>query len=73
MMSHTPERLNRLTMIKKNNMENDNLPIEVLEAYDTIEKLLSPGERIVEANKTVSDCLLMILNKLYKHQGPDPS
>lgn len=44
----------------------DNLPIQVLEAYDTIEKLLSPDERIIDANHTVSDCILMILNNLYE-------
>lgn len=43
----------------------DNLPIEILEAYDTIEKLLSPDERIVSKNKQVSDCILLILNNLY--------
>jgi hypothetical protein len=43
----------------------DNLPIEVLEAYDTIEKLLSPDERIISKNKQTSDCLLLILNNLY--------
>ena len=49
----------------------DNLPIEVLEAYDTIEKLLSPNERIVTNNKQVSDCILLILNNLYEDGRDD--
>ena len=44
----------------------DNLPIEVLETYDTIEKLLSPKERIIENNKQISDCILLMLNNLYE-------
>lgn len=43
----------------------DNMPIEVLETYDTIEKLLSPKERLIESNKQVSDCILLMLNNLY--------
>lgn len=43
----------------------DNLPMEVLEVYDTIEKLLSPKERIVKKNIQASDCILMMLNNLY--------
>ena len=45
----------------------DNLPTEVLESYDVIEKLLSPNERIFENNKVVSECILLILNNLYYH------
>lgn len=45
----------------------DDLPIEVLETYDTIEKLLSSKERIIENNKQVSDCILLMLNNLYEN------
>lgn len=45
----------------------DDSPIEVLEVYDTIEKLLSPNERIIKENKQVSDCILLMLNNLYEN------
>lgn len=45
----------------------DDLPIEVLEVYDTIEKLLSPNERIINENKQASDCILLMLNNLYEN------
>lgn len=48
---------------------NTEYPIEVLEVYDTIEKLLSPKERIYSENKQVSDCILMMLNNLYKNEN----
>ena len=43
-------------------------PYLVLEAYDTIEKLLVPKGRqpLVNFNSTTSNCLLMILNDLYE-------
>ena len=46
----------------------DDLPIEVLEAYDTIEVLLSPKEKIFSKNKQMSDCILLILNNLYESE-----
>ena len=49
----------------------DNLPIEVLETYDTIEKLLSPNERIINNNKQASDCILLMLNNLYEDGRDD--
>lgn len=45
----------------------DDLPIEILEVYDIIEKLLSPDERIISNNKQVSDCILLMLNNLYEN------
>lgn len=48
-------------------IELDNLPTKVLETYDTIEKLLSPKERVVENNKQASDCILLMLNNLYEN------
>lgn len=48
-------------------IELDNLPIEVLETYDTIEKLLSSEERIIKNNKQASDCILLMLNNLYEN------
>lgn len=50
-------------MIKYN--ELDNLPIHVYEVYETIERLLSPEEKIVEMNPQISDCILLMLNNLY--------
>lgn len=51
----------------------DNLPIEVLEVYDTIEKLLSPNERIINENKQASECILLMLNNLYEDGRADIS
>lgn len=45
----------------------DDLPLEILEAYEVIEKLLSPRERVTE-NDTTAYCLLLILKKLYDHR-----
>jgi len=44
-------------------------PMPVLEAYDTIEKLLvHPDDQpLFKANSTISDVLLFILNGLYEH------
>jgi len=50
-------------------MANKNeLPEMVLEAYDTIEKLLAPTDQqpIFSNNSVTSNCLLMILNDLYE-------
>ena len=41
-------------------------PLEVLEVYDTIEKMLSPNERIFETNKQMSNCIITMLNHLYE-------
>jgi hypothetical protein len=50
-------------MIKFNRL--DELPMPVYEVYEAIEKLLSPGERIIENNHAVADCILLMLNNLY--------
>lgn len=50
-------------MIKFNKL--DELPLPVYEVYETIEKLLSPEEKIIESNHAVSDCILLMLNNLY--------
>ena len=44
-------------------------PIEVLEVYDTIEKLLSPKNRIVKENSAMSKCILIMLNDLYERKN----
>lgn len=49
----------------------DNLPIEVLEVYDTIEKLLSPNKKIINKNKQTNDCILLMLNNLYENGRVD--
>jgi len=47
----------------------DDLPIEILEVYDAIEKLLAPGKRIVEENKAVSNSVLYMLKSLHKAES----
>jgi hypothetical protein len=43
-------------------------PDAVLEAYDTIEKMIVPKEDqpLYEANATTGECLLFMLNRLYE-------
>lgn len=48
---------------------DEDLPIEILEVYDTIEKLLSPDERIINNNRQASRCILLMLKDLYDHQS----
>ena len=43
-------------------------PVEVLEVYDIIEKLLHPNERIHSVNPQVSKIIEMLLTDLYNHQ-----
>jgi hypothetical protein len=43
-------------------------PVEVLEVYDIIEKLLHPNERIYQVNPQVSKIIEMLLTDLYNHQ-----
>lgn len=50
-------------MLKFNRL--DELPIEVYEVYETIEKLLMPGEKIMNENSNIADCILLVLNNLY--------
>lgn len=45
-------------------------PVEVLEVYDIIEKLLHPNERIYQVNPQVSKIIEMLLTDLYNHK-PD--
>lgn len=40
-------------------------PVEVLETYDIIEKLLHPGDRIYAVNPQVSKVVMMLLKDLY--------
>ena len=49
-------------------------PIEVLEAYDVIEKLLpsEDGEPIAKSNGTVADMLLFLLDSLYQAIPGEP-
>jgi hypothetical protein len=48
---------------------NNEYPEKVLEAYDTIERLLfkdEEGETLYRSNTVTADCLLFILNNLYE-------
>lgn len=44
-------------------------PVEVLETYDIIEKLLHPGERIYSVNPQVSKVIESLLTDLYNCNG----
>lgn len=43
----------------------DNLPIQVYEVYEIIEKLFVPEGNLYHENPQLSNCLLLILNNLY--------
>jgi hypothetical protein len=47
----------------------EEVPVEVLETYNIIEKLLHPGDRIYAVNPQVSKVIEMLLNDLYHHNG----
>ena len=49
----------------------EDLPIEILEVYDTIEKLLSPDEMIINKNKQASNCILFMLKSLFDFNNVD--